>query len=390
MSNGKPKTVDDVSNKSKRSRKNKAVAVNADSLADTEKAEGTKESPIPIDIKQQSANAEDKEVKAEIPAAVATSAIEDKLEEKLRETIGVNGGDGGFTEVQYTSAASKKKKTANQRPSKKLASLKHELNDDEFPKLSERSSNQSKKPATKPDNSSSKTAALKDSANGLADFDYPSLGSVTRPPPGLTNTTAPKSKPPGLSSSKLKAAPRSGPPPGLAEVSLMSLANLLDGSTPTSDSHSYIEPLNFPQRNKKLSFRLRELIYNDVEKFHQFKNLSKDFRCGEITAQDFYRGCDKLLGERVLSEILPELVAFLPDIGKQQQLYALCRDRVQKSQHKSSQWNAISDTSLSVCDTCQQVLMSMDVSQHQAEHGVGIDDFPTISNMRKSKHAWAN
>lgn len=255
-----------------------------------------------------------------------------------------------------------------------------------------------------PTNQSKPSLSKKSEIRSLTDFDYPPLAmssstakhkantSTMKPPPGLSASSTTLAPPPGLAiptaalngSNKPSGIDVSTPePPGLS-----SLADLILSDKSTV-AHVYTEPVNFSQRNKKLSFKLKELIYNDMDKFHKFKNYSTDFRSGKISARQFYDSCSELLGEYVFLEILTELLVLLPDLTKQQNLYQICKDKLSKSKKENS-WRSSAEMTLLLCPSCNQVLLQQDASYHEAQHGVGAEDFPLLSSSRTTgaRKAW--
>ena len=312
--------------------------------------------------------------------------------------------------VTKTAAADSPKTSAKQHKptSKKMASLEASIavTEDDFPSLATHGKPLS---ATAADSKTkgSTNSVLKPSKQSkspeLSDADYPSLSSyakaappgLAKPPPGLSKPPPGLSgPPPGLSSMKPATNGVSGKPPGLAApsapFSMSSLAAQLENGNSFDTTPQYIEPINMAQRNKKLSFKLKDMIYNNMDKFHKFRNLSSDFRSDLMTAQQFYDGCVSVLHESVFLEILPELLVLLPDIQKQQDLYILAADTISKVQAARS-WSSSGDTTLSQCEICGQVIMKADASHHNAAHGIGVEDYPTLStssNKKAVKVAW--
>lgn len=291
-----------------------------------------------------------------------------------------------------TETKASKSSTKNVNTSKKMAALKAELNDDDFPSLS--FCNKPLKPAVVETKKSKSSKTV--SPNIASSLDYPTLKAanpapppsvVKKPPPGLGGAG-----PPGLTSGPAPPPGMSriitnGRPPGLTAApspevfTLSSVASMI--TTDTSPRiHRYVEPANFSQRNKKLSFRLKDLIHNDMAKFHSFRTLSGDFRNNSISAQQFYEGCMGLLGRSVFLDILPELLVLLPDLEKQDALYILSADAISEMQASRSWSLSPQSNSLDQCTTCGQILSTSDVSSHNANHGEGITDFPALSSSK--------
>lgn len=327
--------------------------------------------------------------------------------------------------IKATGAAAKSVKK-DKKVSKKMAALEAELNDaeiqspieekhsgglllvddDDFPCMPVSSNRQVAKSKNTPkpvassknikvtdDNFPSLSATTlngRDSANGVSgvSLSHMSLNdplmlsaptnAVSKPPPGFATPAARVSAPPGLG-----APPRTGAvtrPPGLgapsAPLDISSLANLILPSSDVVRRALYMEPVNTVERNKKLKFKLKDLIHNNNDKFHKFKNLSFDFRTDVISAKEFDKQCKTLLGTDVYFEILPELLVLLPDLDKQQALYTLCIDELAEFQ-KGLSWS-LKDRTLMQCNICNQVLLIHDANHHEIQHEMAEEGFPSM------------
>lgn len=305
------------------------------------------------------------------------------------------------TSKQTKSTGSPKISNKSSKPtSKKMAALEASMNDDEFPTLASMNAPAFVPVVSKKSKGSSKSASK---AASLSDSDYPSLHpgntgppGLSKPPPGLAKALPPGfSAPPGLGNASAKSNGTMAKPPGLSshEPAPFSMSSLAAGLVSVESKPSmpqYIEPVNVSQRNKKLSFKLKDMLHQNMDKFHKFRNLSSDFRSDFIPAVEFYSGCLQVLGEYVFLEILPELLVLLPDIQKQQDLYILCAEELAQAQAAKS-WSLSGDATLSQCEICGQVVMKADSSNHEAGHGIGVDDFPTLATSKSKpvvRTAW--
>ena len=325
------------------------------------------------------------------------------------------------SDAEEPKVSSKPAKSKGQKISKKMAALEAELNDDDFPALpicSEKKATVNGKSKVIDDDFPSLSAAVPDKSisqpttklndvnltaqmSGFSLDDYPSLaisvsagtmGVSAKPPPGLGSATTSGTSvkpPPGLNlSAPVKNGNRT--PPGIdvpaAPLNISSLASLITPNAVIEESGGYLEPVNFAQRNKKLSFKLKALIYNNMDQFHKFRNYTVDFRENVITASKFFTSCCSLLGKDVFLEILPELIVLLPDLSKQQALYSVCIDELDKFQQERK-WS-INDNTLTQCAMCKQVLLPFDAVHHETQHGAQMGDFPALSNPPAVKKAW--
>lgn len=210
---------------------------------------------------------------------------------------------------------------------------------------------------------------------------------VSKPPPGFGAVSAP----PGLGLSN-PYTNGSSVPPGLktseSPLDISSIADFVLSKQSTDKDGIYLEPANFTERNKKLKVKLESLIFNDTAIFQQFKNYTLDFRNSTISAARFRDDVESLLGKDIFLEILPELLVLLPDLSRQQALYKLCVEEL--TQFRKTRVSTTKDVTLTLCDTCAQVLMVGDVLHHKAQH-VATDDFPTLSNhvaLKAARQAW--
>ncbi|XP_066530347.1 E3 ubiquitin-protein ligase ZNF598 [Hoplias malabaricus] len=229
--------------------------------------------------------------------------------------------------------------------------------------------------------------------------EFPALISK-KPPPGFksafplknTQTGLPPPPPPGLGPVFSK------PPPGFTGVPLNS--NVVETSVPVinrpaSLPGNYQMPENFKQRNMDLIQSIKNFLQNDEPKFNEFKNYSGQFRQGLMSAAQYHRSCQELLGDN-FSRVFNELLVLLPDTQKQQELLTAHADfkALEKQQqgskpkkNKKKAWQTgTSNNSLEldcqVCPTCKQVLALKDLNAHKTLH-IGDDDFPSLQALGK-------
>lgn len=120
------------------------------------------------------------------------------------------------------------------------------------------------------------------------------------------------------------------------------------GQTFPAPVHSYIPPPEFEQRNRTLVKKFAVAL-GGAAAVENFKVASRAFRDSIISAQEFYEHCKNAMGVQ-LDEVFPDLVALLPDIGKQQELVVG------------------RDLNLEICPTCGQVVAPEDRIAHDTAH----------------------
>lgn len=123
------------------------------------------------------------------------------------------------------------------------------------------------------------------------------------------------------------------------------------GQTFPAPLHSYIPPPDFEQRNRALVEQFAVAL-GGAAAVEDFKAASRAFRSGGIGAEQFYAHCAAALGGQ-LRAVFPELVALLPDIGKQQELAVAVRAAA---------------AACAVCAVCGQLLAPADRAAHDAAH----------------------
>ena len=134
----------------------------------------------------------------------------------------------------------------------------------------------------------------------------------------------------------------------------------------SSHNHKYIAPSNFTERNSGLITSITDLIGIKSLEFKQFKDISGKYRIGQLDSDVYYVQCRELLEEKNFRKVFPELLALLPDIEKQQQLYQL---------YKQDQWFA--NDCASECDNCRQICLRKDLDSHLKS--CQEEDFPSLS-----------
>ncbi|KAL7049251.1 hypothetical protein ACKWTF_003642 [Chironomus riparius] len=145
------------------------------------------------------------------------------------------------------------------------------------------------------------------------------------------------------------------------------------------------------KRNQGLVDEFQKVLKTN-ESMQEFRLLSQMFRDGSYFARSYYESCKGVLGEK-FDTIFPELLALLPDIDRQQKLYRIHLEEsltdvditddtptITKKKNKKSQ------KTLEVCATCQQVLLSKDLSLHVQSHSLE-NSFPTLSKKISSSKA---
>lgn len=121
------------------------------------------------------------------------------------------------------------------------------------------------------------------------------------------------------------------------------------GQTFSAPVHKYIPPPEFESRNRVLVKKFAVAL-GGAEAVESFKVASRAFRDSIISADEFYEHCRSALGSQ-LESVFPELVALLPDIGKQQELVV-----------------GKNVSELEVCATCGQLLSPGDRIAHDTAH----------------------
>lgn len=186
---------------------------------------------------------------------------------------------------------------------------------------------------------------------GNGDF---SFASKDYPPLSKNSNAAPSKSANALTRSAkdvLSSMPNGNAPPGFKSRPAcdgMTFTNS-SGQTFSAPVHTYIPPPDFEQRNRALVKKFAAAL-GDAAAVEDFKVASRAFRDSIISAEEFREHCAAAMGSK-LDEVLPELVALLPDIAKQQEL-VVGRPLPE----------------LSPCATCGQLLAPSDLGAHDSAH----------------------
>ena len=188
----------------------------------------------------------------------------------------------------------------------------------------------------------------------------PATTSVPTPPPGFR---APASMHSDLKAISSTLTPVPAPPPGFTQSSV------------------YIQPPEFKRRNGKLIEDIREALETVEDGFMNFRALSGQFRQGMMEASDYYCCVKTLVGAEDFDTIFPELLALLPDIMKQKQLWEVHQAAGSGFSYAKRKASPKS-TSLSQCSLCGQVTRLSDVQHHSLQHGETFADSENFPSLR--------
>lgn len=194
------------------------------------------------------------------------------------------------------------------------------------------------------------TEKKRNGGNGDFSFtakDYPPLSKNSNAAPSKSANSLSRSAKEVRSS----AVPNGNVPPGFKprpSCDGMTFTNSA-GQTFPAPVHTYIPPPDFEHRNRALVMKFAAALGGE-EAVEDFKVASRAFRDSLTSAEEFREQCAAVLGPQ-LDEVLPELVALLPDIAKQQELVV---------------GSAVPE--LSPCETCGQLLSPADVGAHDIAH----------------------
>ncbi|KAL7290228.1 hypothetical protein TKK_0015931 [Trichogramma kaykai] len=195
--------------------------------------------------------------------------------------------------------------------------------------------------------------------NKISQDDFPSLTNIRNapsgPPPGFT-TQSISSAPPGFNSK----------PNGFTKNldDRLSIDDLLLTKAPAD----YINPQNFQERNRQL---IKELSIHSQE-FEDFKYISALFRNNQCLAADYYKKCRSVMNPDLFDNIFSELLALLPDINKQRELYMAY---ILENNGKGIK-------GLTMCPSCGQILCNRDLHAHMSSHNLD-DNFPCLGMTMK-------
>eukprot|EP00041_Stephanoeca_diplocostata_P028145 m.787985 g.787985 ORF g.787985 m.787985 type:complete len:1045 (-) comp23310_c0_seq4:405-3539(-) len=120
---------------------------------------------------------------------------------------------------------------------------------------------------------------------------------------------------------------------------------------------AFVPPDNLKHRNKALIGAVKALC--GAAKFDEFKKKSGGLRRGEVSPQEFYELCSRVL-KRNMHTLFPELVVLLPDVAVQQALYVVAWE------HENDPNGLPTATleTLSVCPTTGQIIHDADLASH--------------------------
>ncbi|XP_043212253.1 E3 ubiquitin-protein ligase ZNF598-like [Amphibalanus amphitrite] len=120
----------------------------------------------------------------------------------------------------------------------------------------------------------------------------------------------------------------------------------------------YCPPESLQARSCRLVKLARDLCRSE-ETLRDFRQLSAEFRCGQLAAEPYYGRCLSLLGPERLARLFPELLVLLPDIDKQTELLAAHEALSKDGSHRHKFLR---------CPTCCQILTLSDWGRHSAIH----------------------
>ncbi|ETN61632.1 hypothetical protein AND_006706 [Anopheles darlingi] len=225
--------------------------------------------------------------------------------------------------------------------------------------------------------------ATGDTTPGFDSEPFPALGN--NGPVDFALAAGPKRTPPGFEN--VKRVP--GPPPGFGHaVTLNSVARNTNNMTFTNSngesynilpSYSYAPVSNAYKRNQSLETQFQKSLKN-LTAFNEFKRMSQMFLDGQYNGAAYYEQCKCALGDR-FNETFPELIALLPNIAKQQELYLVyCQDeknRPRPATGKGRGTGSSANRVLEVCQVCKQVLISTELTEHAQTHYLE-NNFPKL------------
>jgi len=195
------------------------------------------------------------------------------------------------------------------------------------------------------------------------------------PPPGFTSIEPKPDEEAQLTSLLTQTSIKSpvAPPPGFAAPQPQPQPTQLPPD-------NYKKPDNYEIRNQDLANRLNDIFTRD--KFEKFKQVSSQFRQSSIDAFGYLDKCRKDFFEphsedyRKFIDSIPDMVALLPNIGKQNELYDAF---VSMSDAHRSKFRK-----LSKCHYCDQLMFANELTPHvNAFHAAKSEistneDFPTL------------
>nr|AAN71369.1 RE33889p [Drosophila melanogaster] len=180
------------------------------------------------------------------------------------------------------------------------------------------------------------------------------------------------------------------PPPGfVSNVTVNSVAKLPNNLTFTNSlgesydivpsPYTYTDPPDTEVRNQKLVDEVMSLL-KTPEALNEFRLLSSKFRDGSCSGQAYYEHCQCAMLSSFYN-LFPELLAMLPDISKQQELYLVHKQHLNSlppAERKSV-------PALEVCKVCKQILITADLKSHQQAHEL-TKNFPVLGSSASNTH----
>ena len=236
-----------------------------------------------------------------------------------------------------------------------------------------------------------------ESSSSSIEDSFPSLHSMSTsvqlqpqqlPQPSLhsmsTSVQLPQG-PPGFGPAPTTPAALPTPPPGFG-VSATRLSDLKSiSSTLTSvpapppgftPNAPYVQPPDFKERNGQLIADIREALEPVEDGFMNFRTLSGQFRQGMMEASEYHYSVRTLMGAADFDRIFPELLALLPDVSKQKQLWEA--HQIATSSIGNVKYGA--QSSKSQKGGCGQVTAASDFQHHSRQHGDS-ENFPALNGL---------
>ncbi|XP_054739005.1 E3 ubiquitin-protein ligase ZNF598 [Anastrepha obliqua] len=193
------------------------------------------------------------------------------------------------------------------------------------------------------------------------------VSSQMRPPPGFGNQSAGTLPSTGFQSTNVTVNSVAKSPNNLT------FTNSFGERYSIVRTHPYIPPSDAATRNQKLVSHFQDAL-KTPEGMEEFRHISQIFREGIYKTEPYYEHCQAALKDR-FNDIFPELLVLLPDINKQQELYLVHSQHLNKlSPEKRKQ-----ALKLDVCPICKQVLMLSDLESHRKQHELK-ENFPVLGD----------
>ncbi|CAD7013306.1 unnamed protein product [Ceratitis capitata] len=272
--------------------------------------------------------------------------------------ISTNSADNNTTKKEKKAKDNKKEKSNPE-------NIKSQQNSNG--KVKEKNNNVNKHPP-KPEEHTTSPLSLT-LCNGRAE-----IASQMRPPPGFGNVPFSTQPPPGFQSTNVTVNSVAKSPNNLT------FTNSFGEKYSIVRTHPYIQPPDAATRNQKLVSHFQDALKTTAA-MEEFRQISQKFREGVYKTLPYYEHCQAALKDR-FDDIFPELLVLLPDINKQQELYLVHSQNLNKlspDERKKIQ-------KLDVCAICKQVLMPNDLESHQKQHELK-ENFPTLGDVNNGSAA---